>query len=149
DVQPLRGRRPVGGDGAARHPPEELSFHVSEVDDRDDQAVQSEHEGRYPRHPAPQGPRRRVLQVALQHANPRRSRVREGRQRTHQEALDSLRRRAIATTRFPPERVFLVRLAPPSEVAKTPPQPYYRHMRDTAPVLGCRTCTAPKGTTTS
>src|SRR5262249_22116917 len=37
DVQPLRGRRPMGIDGTARHPREELPFHVSEVDDRDDQ----------------------------------------------------------------------------------------------------------------
>ena len=47
-----------------------LSFHVPEVDGRHDQDVQPEHEGRDPRHPAPQGPRRRVLQVAFQHANP-------------------------------------------------------------------------------
>ena len=40
--------------------------------------VQPEHEGRHPRHPAPQGRGRRVLQVALQHARRVRSRVRPG-----------------------------------------------------------------------
>ena len=68
DVQPLCGRRPVGGHGAAGHLGEELSLDLSEVDDRDDEDVQPEHEGRHPRHPASQGSRRRVLQVAVQHA---------------------------------------------------------------------------------
>ncbi len=45
DLQPLRGCRPVGGDGTAGHPGEELPLHVPEVDDRDDEDVQPEHEG--------------------------------------------------------------------------------------------------------
>ena len=61
-----------------------------EVDDRDDQDVQPQHEGRHPRHPAPQGSRQRVLQVAFQHADSRRSRVREGPRRAHQQARPRL-----------------------------------------------------------
>ena len=67
------------GDGTAGHPREELPLDLSEVDDRDDQDVQPEHEGRHPRHPAARGSRRRVLQVALQHARRGRPRVRAGR----------------------------------------------------------------------
>ena len=78
DLQPVRRRRPVGDDGAAGHPGEELPLHLSEVDDQDDRDVQPEHEGRHPGHPAPQGPRGRVLQVALQHAQRGRSRLRPG-----------------------------------------------------------------------
>ncbi len=48
DVQPLRRRRPMGGHGPARHPREELPLDVPEVDDRHDQDVQPEHEGRHP-----------------------------------------------------------------------------------------------------
>ena len=36
DVQPLRCRRPVGGDGPARHPREELPLDLPQVDDRHD-----------------------------------------------------------------------------------------------------------------
>ena len=68
DLQPLRRRRPVGGNGAAGHPGEELQLDVSEVDDQDDRDVQPEHEGRDPRHPSARRPGQRVLQVALQHA---------------------------------------------------------------------------------
>ncbi len=55
DLQPMRRRRPVGRDGPAGHLGEELSFDLSQVDDRDHQDVQPEHEGRHPRHPSPKG----------------------------------------------------------------------------------------------
>ena len=65
DLQPLRRRRPVGVDGPPGHPREELPLDLSQVDDRHDQALRPEHEGRHLGHPAAQGRRRRVLQVAV------------------------------------------------------------------------------------
>ena len=78
DLQPLRRRRPMGGDGPAGHLGEELPLHLSEVDDRHDEDVQPEHGGRHPRHPAPSGSRERVLQMAVQHADRGRPRIRPG-----------------------------------------------------------------------
>ena len=57
DVQPLCRGGPVGVDGSSGHPGEELPLHLSEVDDRDDQVLQPEHEGRHPGDPAAQGSR--------------------------------------------------------------------------------------------
>ena len=51
--------------GRPGHPREELPLDLSQVDDRHDQVLRPEHEGRHPGDPAAQGRRRRVLQVAV------------------------------------------------------------------------------------
>ena len=64
------------------------------------QDVQPEHEGRHPRDPAARRRRRRVLQVAVQHARRERPRVRPG--RAHEEAEGTLTAPTTSAGRAPP-----------------------------------------------